>query len=547
MPLPLLPALCALLLAALLAAALLLPPPRLPAGVPHVRGAPLLGSLPGFAADTGGWLRRQATAHGGAFAAHLLRGPCLFLTRPADFGAVWRRTAELSFHEVELDMNRKVLGLAPVACAAAVDAHAHALWARHLSGAALPPLARRLARALWRHAAGAPGTALAAACAAGAAAAADAAPGPDPDGWRPVQLYDLVYRLLWAGAVRVVVGFDDAVADALRDPFRDFDAGFPLLAGGLPPLLARDAVKGRATITAAMLDALRASGLCGAGRDAAAAAAAADGADDGRGARLSGLVRDRHAHFAACGVSDGDSAALNGLLTWPLHANSAPAAFWALAHTLADDAAGGDALRTLQAEADAFAAAHPGFPFSDGGGDDGADANAPDAALLSPAGLDAALPFATACCLEALRLSGSSFGLRVATADVDVPIAAAEGRPARTAAVRPGTRVFLASLHHADEARFPDAAAFRPRRFLPGGGAAAGDVLAFGGGVSKCPGRHFALVELRLLLLALLLRWELRLTAPLPPLHAQRAGLGVLPPKHDVAAQMRARVPPQRA
>ena len=487
----------AAVLAALLAA-LLLPPPRLPAGVPHVPGAPLLGSLPGFARDTAGWLRHQAAAHGSAFAAHLLRGPCLFLTNAADFPGVWRRTRELSFHEVELDMNKKVVGLAPLACEAAVDAHAHSLWTRHLSGAALPQLASSLAEELATQASGKPGS----------VAAAALGP-PDRDGWRSCGLYDLVYRLLWAAGMRAVVGglSRDEVA-ALIEPFRAFDDGFPMLAGGLPPALLGKAVTGRRAIAAAMLTAVRR------GETSHSDAPA-----------LGGLVRDRAAHFRECGVSDADAAALNGLLAWPLHANSAPAAFWALAHTISN----AGVLADVQAEVDAFVSAHPGY-------DDGSAVVA-----LTPALLDAALPLTSACCLEALRLAGSSFGLRIATEAVEVPLSPHGGRPARVAAISPGTRVFLASLGHYDDARFPEASLFRPRRFLPGGGASPGDVLAFGGGASMCPGRHFALMELRLIRVALLSRWQLRLPEQLPPLHAQRAGLGVLPPQRDVRAQARLR------
>jgi hypothetical protein len=493
----LLHALAALVAAALLAA-LLLPPPRLPSGVPHVPGAPLLGSLPGFARDTSGWLRRQAAARGSAFAAYLLRGPCLFLTNPADFAGVWRKTRELSFHEVELDMNKKVLSLAPLACAAAVDQHAHSLWTRHLSGTALPAVAATLAAELVAQASGVDGS-----------VAAQTLGSPDADGWRSCALYDLVYRLLWAAGMRSVVGgLTRTEVAALLEPFRAFDAGFPMLAGGIPHAMLGKAVEGRRTIAAAMLKAMRRGDTA-----------------DGDAPALSGLARDRAAHFAASGVSDADSAALNGLLAWPLHANSAPAAFWTLAHTLADAAT----LAAVQKEVDAFVAEHPGFA---GGAE----------AALTPALLDASLPLASACCLEALRLAGSSFGLRIATETAEVPLAPHAGHPARVARVEPGTRVFLASLGHADDARFPDAALFRPHRFLPGGGASAGDVLAFGGGASMCPGRHFALMELRLVLVAMLSRWELRLCEPgLPPLHAQRAGLGVLPPERDVRAQARLR------
>ena len=59
--------------------------------------------------------------------------------------------------------------------------------------------------------------------------------------------------------------------------------------------------------------------------------------------------------------------------------------------------------------------------------------------------------------------------------------------------------------------------------------------------LGRCPGRHLAMTEVRLALLALLAAWEWRLEAPLPPQNGQRAGLGVLPPLRDVAASARPR------
>jgi len=486
------------------AAALLLlalrPPPPLPAGVPHVKGLPLLGSLLSFARSSTGFLRRHSAALGSSWAAHLLRGPCLFLTNPRDFAGVWRQTEALSFYKIALDVNRTTLGVAEVAALAAVDETTHALWTRHLSGPALPGLTAGFARELLREASGEAGSVLAVEEAAG--------------GWRSVQLYDVVYRLLFAAAARVVVS-SELGDSSLLQPFRDFDSAFPLLAAGCPAALApASALAGRARISQAMLDCMRREA---AGEPPASALP-----------RLSPLAAARIAHFRSLGVSEPDCATLNGLLLWPLHANSAPAAFWSIAHLLA---AGGDGLAAAVAEADTFRAARPNFP---------------DGEPLSPALLDQALPRLTAACWEALRLSSSSFGVRFATEQTELALAAEGGAPPRTARLQPGVRVFMVPAHHGSEQHFERAAEFRPERFLEGGGASAADVVAFGGGVSKCPGRHFALAELRLLLVVLLSGWEWELPqgAKLPPLHEQRAGLGILPPLRDMPARMRRRHAP---
>jgi len=474
-----------LLLALALSYLLLRPSSPLPTGVPHVRGLPLLGSIVAFARSTTGFLRSCSEQHGPAWAARLLTARCLFLTSPSDFGAVWRRTDALSFHVVELEMNEKVLALGPQASAAAVDVHAHNLWTQHLSGAALPDVAAAMASHLLEQSSPEYGS--------DTSVLLGQAAGP---GWCSAPLYDLIYRLLFHAGVRVVLGGSQSPSVLLED-FKAFDYAFPLLAAGVPPRLLRAGVAGRERLSSHMLQLQ---------------------SDENS---LSPLVRSRLAHFRARGLSEREAATLNGNLIWPLHANSAPAAFWAVAHVVACP----EATAALLPELDAFMARHPGFPSG---------------VVLSPSLLDKELPIASSCCLEALRLHSSSFGLRVATQSVDLPLSSGA-----TAHIHPGTRVFLASTAHTDDTCFPDAKAFRFDRFLPvssgGGGGAAKDVLAFGGGVSMCPGRHLAMVELRLVLLVMLHRWEVKMSDPLPPQNEQRAGLGVLPPIGDVTARLRLR------
>jgi len=187
--------------------------------------------------------------------------------------------------------------------------------------------------------------------------------------------------------------------------------------------------------------------------------------------------------------------------------------------------------------------------------------------------------------------------------------------------VTKGDRVMFTTLHHRDESVFPQPHAFVAERFMVSGGgaAAAGSgkeasldsaapsppqpavftkdgvplrqpVLAFGGGVSQCPGRFLALNEIRLALAVLLRHYELRIAAPsaaavggtlpaapadvdaealtdrvvaagtpalpragataeeaalvgaLPPFNTRRAGLGVLLPARGLSVQLRRRI-----
>ncbi|RYH21286.1 cytochrome P450 [archaeon] len=61
--------------------------------------------------------------------------------------------------------------------------------------------------------------------------------------------------------------------------------------------------------------------------------------------------------------------------------------------------------------------------------------------------------------------------------------------------------------------------------------------LAFGAGITYCPGRKFARNELKLLVVYLLHRLNLKLADPqcdTPGLNATRAGIGIFPPVQDV-------------
>lgn len=65
------------------------------------------------------------------------------------------------------------------------------------------------------------------------------------------------------------------------------------------------------------------------------------------------------------------------------------------------------------------------------------------------------------------------------------------------------------AMVHADAAHHPDPAAFRPERFLEDGGPASGTWFPFGGGVRRCLGAGFSLLEATIVLRAVLSRYRL--------------------------------------
>lgn len=82
----------------------------------------------------------------------------------------------------------------------------------------------------------------------------------------------------------------------------------------------------------------------------------------------------------------------------------------------------------------------------------------------------------------------------------------------------------------------------RPARFFRDGRRITMPTLPFGGGVSMCPGRHFAQNEIKILVATLLLWLDAELCSfAVPELDFSRIGLGILPPKQDVELLVRLR------
>lgn len=83
-----------------------------------------------------------------------------------------------------------------------------------------------------------------------------------------------------------------------------------------------------------------------------------------------------------------------------------------------------------------------------------------------------------------------------------------------------GIAVSAARIHRREEL-YPDAASFRPERFL-GRTYAPHEYLPFGGGAFRCLGGAFALLEMRVILATLLRAVELELVTPAPPRPSRR-------------------------
>lgn len=212
---------------------------------------------------------------------------------------------------------------------------------------------------------------------------------------------------------------------------------------------------------------------------------------------------------------------------WATQANTMPSAFWAVYLALRDARARKvitDEVRRTFAAADRDP--DSGRPLLDA------------AALRDLVYLDSAID-------EALRLTSGSLSIRVATRDVALPLDNGE-----TLRIRAGERVGIYPWlgHHNPEIfEAPDEYRFdrfvedgRPKRvFELNGKRLARPLMPFGGGISMCPGRHFARNEIKIFAAVLLDTFDIALEpGPIPPFVEGRAGLGIFAPAHDVRATL---------
>jgi cytochrome P450 len=310
------------------------------------------------------------------------------------------------------------------------------------------------------------------------------------------ELYKLVHRLLFHATVGSVLSPSLATEENRRS-FLEFDAKMPLLMAKLPSFLFPKAKQGRDTLTAACLSY----------------------------SNPSNLIQDRHETMARLGVTDRtDVAILDTTVVWAATANTIPSGFWCLYHILVDR---NGAYSTLVEEVMQVMKDRPDHsPLS-------------LQELDGLVGLDSAIQ-------EALRLYSESMIARNVMEDIELDLKVGERNSKYF--LQKGSRVaVMMSLLHSDNAVFENASEFQWNRFCPVNGTPKvfskdGKTLAqpirpFGGGSSMCPGRKFAVYEIKTFLAWLLYIFDLELvdlSAPKLGIEPGRVGLGINVPARDV-------------
>lgn len=145
---------------------------------------------------------------------------------------------------------------------------------------------------------------------------------------------------------------------------------------------------------------------------------------------------------------------------------------------------------------------------------------------------------------EAMRLSSASMNVRTAKEDFLLHLDNQEAYHIRKDDV---IALYPPMLHY-DPEIFEDPYEYKYDRFLDdngqekttfyrGGHRLRYYYMPFGSGVTKCPGRFFAIYEIKQFLSLVLSYFDMELSDPavkVPPLDQSRAGLGILQPTYDV-------------
>ncbi|XP_053516783.1 cytochrome P450 7A1 [Artibeus jamaicensis] len=324
--------------------------------------------------------------------------------------------------------------------------------------------------------------------------------------WVTEGMYAFCYRVMFEAGYLTLFGRDLTEQDALilnkLDNFKQFDKIFPALVAGLPIHVFKTAHRAREKL---------AEGL----------------SDENLGKRdhRSDLVRFLNDMLFT--LDDMDKAKTQLAVLWASQANTIPATFWSLFQMIrspeAMKAATEEVNKTLE--------------------DVGQKISFDDIPIcLNQAQLND-MPVLDSIIKESLRLSSASLNIRTAKQDFTLHLEDGSYN------IRKDDIIALyPQLMHLDPEIYPDPLTFKYDRYLDENGRTKTTFysnglrlkyyyMPFGSGVTICPGRLFAVQEIKQFLILMLSLFELELVeshVQCPPLDQSRAGLGILPPSNDV-------------
>ncbi|XP_003793722.1 cholesterol 7-alpha-monooxygenase [Otolemur garnettii] len=329
--------------------------------------------------------------------------------------------------------------------------------------------------------------------------------------WVTEGMYSFCYRVMFEAGYLTLFGRDltrqDSRAHMLNnlDNFKQFDKVFPALVAGLPIHLFQMAHRAREELATSLKhEKLRE-------RDRVSELVS-----------LRMLLNDTLSTF-----NDLEKGKTHLAILWASQANTIPATFWSLFQMIrnpeAMKAATEEVNRTLEKAGQKISL--QGKPI-----------------CLNQMQLND-LPVLDSIIKESLRLSSASLNIRTAKEDFILSIEDGSYN------IRKDDIIALyPQLMHLDPDIYPDPLTFKYDRYLDENGKTKTTFysnglklkyyyMPFGSGATICPGRLFAVYEIKQFLILMLSYFELELVeshVKCPPLDQSRAGLGILPPLNDI-------------
>ncbi|XP_044100415.1 cytochrome P450 7A1 [Neovison vison] len=327
--------------------------------------------------------------------------------------------------------------------------------------------------------------------------------------WVTEGMYSFCYQVMFEAGYLTLFGKDLTGQDAQKglilnnlDHFKEFDKIFPALVAGLPIHVFKTAHHAREKLA----EGLRHENL-------------------GKRDRISELVRFLNDMLST--LDDMDKAKTHLAILWASQANTIPATFWSLFQMIrspeAMKAATEEVNKTLENAGQKIS--FDGSPI-----------------CLNQMQLND-MPVLDSIIKESLRLSSASLNIRTAKEDFTLHLQDSSYN------IRKDDIIALyPQLMHFDPEIYPDPLTFKYDRYLDENGKTKTTFysngvklkyyyMPFGSGATICPGRIFAVQEIKQFLILMLSYFELELVdsqVKCPPLDQSRAGLGVLPPLNDI-------------
>ncbi|XP_054446128.1 cytochrome P450 7A1 [Pteronotus mesoamericanus] len=327
--------------------------------------------------------------------------------------------------------------------------------------------------------------------------------------WVTEGMYAFCYRVMFEAGYLTLFGRDHTGQDAQKalilsklDNFKEFDKIFPALVAGLPIHVFKTAHQAREKLA----EGLRHDNL-------------------GKRDHMSELVRFLNDMLFT--LDDVDKAKTQLAVLWASQANTIPATFWSLFQMMrspeAMKAATEEVNKTLENAGQKLSFDNKHI-------------------CLNQMQLND-MPVLDSIIKESLRLSSASLNIRTAKQDFTLHLQDGSYN------IRKDDIIALyPQLMHLDPEIYPDPLTFKYDRYLDENGKTKTSFysnglklkyyyMPFGSGATICPGRLFAVQEIKQFLILMLSYFELEFVeshVKCPPLDQSRAGLGVLPPSNDI-------------